>query len=190
MTGLYYLQKWRLLGKTGNMDNEDWCKVKDASWSTLVSQSLLCLHICVMTTLWKNHAKHNTKKEYSGWNKTKIRKKSPGSTYIIPEEDIVHPVGEGFLLHGHTLLLQLFDMIFFIFSSHGHLESQKLQWGVQCWRDVSGQLQNPILRPVYVGNPASTSTRFSTTSSIITFACTSQFQFHSTLFLTYLTSAF
>lgn len=50
-----------------------------------------------------------------------------GATYIIPEEDIVHPVGEGFLLHGHTLLLQLFDMIFFIFCTHGHLGSQKLQ---------------------------------------------------------------
>lgn len=50
-----------------------------------------------------------------------------GATYIIPGEDIVHPVGEGFLLHGHTLLLQLFDMIFFIFGAHGHLGSQKPQ---------------------------------------------------------------
>lgn len=69
----------------------------------------------------------HTQKNTAGEIKLKPEKKSPGSTYIIPEEDIVHPVSEGFLLHGHTLLLQLFDMIFFIFSSHGHLESQKLQ---------------------------------------------------------------
>lgn len=49
------------------------------------------------------------------------------ATYVIPEEDIVHPVGEGFLLHEHTLLLQLLDMILFIFTIHGGLGSQKLQ---------------------------------------------------------------
>lgn len=41
-------------------------------------------------------------------NAIKTREKNAqieGATYIIPEEDIVHPVGEGFLLHGHTLLL-------------------------------------------------------------------------------------
>jgi len=58
-------------------------------------------------------------------NKKQKNSQTERATYIVPEEDIVHPVGEGFLLHGHTLLLQLFDMFFFIFGTHGHLGSQK-----------------------------------------------------------------
>lgn len=85
-------------------------------------------------------------------------------TYIIPEEDIIHPVGEGLLLHKHTLLLQPFDVIFFKFTIHGDLRNKKFQWEGQYWRDVLGQLQT-MLYPIYIGNPIST--KFNTTPSII-----------------------
>lgn len=127
--------------------------------------------VCICKQLWHSEkmCKNWHVQEYSKWNNKKQRQNQEKimggvGTYIIPEEDIIHPVGEGLLLHKHTLLLQPFDVIFFKFTIHGDLRNKKFQWEGQYWRVVLGQLQT-MLYPIYIGNPIST--KFNTTPSII-----------------------